>query len=803
MHARCFFNLIIVRLYKYCYGGLFFNRFSMIFRCFNINFVFFVYAAILPLTGLGQVQKKEVKSIVIRDQLNLSLSPKILERPFLGGKPATFFLGHYAKRNPDGSIVLDGKAEIRRYDASLKADKILYDDTDGIVHASGDVILNIMGSVLSGPYAFYKIDEERGYVLETQYVLRGNQAKGKAEKIEFFDRGQSHVIAGTYSTCQCDNPDWYLRAKRLDLDQIEGIGKARNVVLYFKKLPVFFVPYVTFPLTKERRSGVLPPHVNFDTRNGFDVQFPLYFNLAPNYDFFLRPRVLQKHGIQWRADYRFLTFYNSGIVSAEFLPFDRILKKKNRYSFQIKCKQRIFSDWSAYIDAQSVSDNTYALDLVNSEDVLQFGTKSLVKQEAGINYNRNPWSIVFKIQNWQYFPTASAMPYSRWPEIDVRYLRPGILGFDCDIRANATNFETKIVNSPKGKRMFLESFISYPVFGRAHFMIPAFNARVVSYALKVSGLQNHTNIVKRHFSLIIPTISFDTGVLFNRTTNIAGHKFLQTLEPRVFYAYTPYVDQSIAPIFDAAPIDSDISNIFNSNNYVGHDRMTDGSRITFGLSSSLNQMNEGDEIIRFTFGQQYFFKNQRTLIPGESLLTNGGSDIWLSGLINIRHRFRFQTLIKCNPNNQKIIRRTIGLVWTPIDRNVINFTYRSFRMNEFYGKGNKVRQAIASAQWLFKNNSYGVARINYSLQSKKIADAALGFQYDKPCWTFGLALQRYAGDPLNIKSPAMRTRIMMQLELKGLANINNGLISAFRSSVPGYLPPPSLSPAFSRFTNYN
>lgn len=774
----------------------------MILRCFFVNVIAFLLA-IFSFFGIGRVIAGKPGFITVSNKMESSLfgnSVEALSDKF--EKAPIFFVGDNVTRYANGNIALNGRAEITRYNNSIKADEIFYESLKGFVQAHGNVRINVHGNVFFGPYAAYKIEVGQGYVVRADYRLKGGYAGGQAKKIEILGYGKNRVIEGTYSTCDCNNPDWYLYVKCLDLDQNKGVATAKKSVLYFKNIPIFVLPHVTFPVSKERMSGFLPPHVNFDTRNGFDIEFPVYFNLASNYDLLFRPRILQKHGIQWGANYRFLTLYSSGVLAAEVLPLDRILKKRNRYSFSLKYKQEIFSDWYAHINIQHVSDSSYALDLANSNDMLQFGTDSLIRRESYFTYNRAPWNILFRAQNWQYFDANGAIPYSRWPEINVQYFRSNIFGFYFDMKANITNFQTRMVNSPTGNRSFIEAFISYPSFGRAYFIIPALHTRFVSYNLKIPVLYSRSALANRSFSFLVPTISLDAGLTFERQIEIIGYKFLQTLEPHLFYAYTPYIDQSFAPIFDTGVRDLDISSMFSSSNYVGYDRINDGNRIAFGLQSKFLQSDNGKQIMKFVVAQRHYIQGQRTLIPGESFLMNGKSDVLFSGFININPHFLFQTSMHFRIETQKVLNRKIGVVWSPIDHKVVNFVYRSFRVNESYSNGGKIRQAIASAQWVLGKNTYGVGRINYSLQSKRVVDAVLGFQYDKPCWTFGLSLQRYAsGSMLNMRNVDMRTRVMVQLNLKGLANINNGLSNVFRSSVPGYLPPVLLTQSSPRFAN--
>jgi LPS-assembly protein len=89
----------------------------------------------------------------------------------------------------------------------------------------------------------------------------------------------------------------------------------------------------------------------------------------------------------------------------------------------------------------------------------------------------------------------------------------------------------------------------------------------------------------------IPTASVDGGMFFDRTFNFFGSNFTQTLEPRAFYSYTPFHNQSMIPIYDTRLMDLNMYNIFSENQFMGYDRIQDSNQITTGLTSRFIDSN--------------------------------------------------------------------------------------------------------------------------------------------------------------------------------------------------------------------
>ena len=120
------------------------------------------------------------------------------------------------------------------------------------------------------------------------------------------------------------------------------------------------------------------------------------------------------------------------------------------------------------------------------------------------------------------------------------------------------------------------------------------------------------------FSYNVPTLTLDSGMVFERSVNLFGTDYIQTLEPRLYYVYTPYRNQTFAPIFDTAQADFGLTEIFTSNTFVGGDRVADLNRLTSGLTTRFIDPSTGDERARFTIAQEYYFTNPEvTLVEDE------------------------------------------------------------------------------------------------------------------------------------------------------------------------------------------
>jgi LPS-assembly protein len=91
-------------------------------------------------------------------------------------------------------------------------------------------------------------------------------------------------------------PDWWIKAVGLELDHANDTGRAASGALYFKGVPILAAPYVSFPLSDKRKSGLLPPAINLTNLSGLELTVPYYWNIAPEFDATLSPTLMTKKG---------------------------------------------------------------------------------------------------------------------------------------------------------------------------------------------------------------------------------------------------------------------------------------------------------------------------------------------------------------------------------------------------------------------------------------------------------------------------------------------------------------------------
>jgi len=676
---------------------------------------------------------------------------------------------------PDRELNLGRNVEIERGQTRMTADTACYQLVEDQVTANGNVNLWRFGDRYQGDALQLNLETGRGWFLNPQYSLQMNNAQGRAERIDFLGEDQALVVEGTYSTCQGPDPDWYLKSSTLRLDSGRDVGTAGKTIVYFKDVPILGTPALSFSLSGARRSGWLPPTIGAGSKGKTEVMVPYYFNIAPNRDLTVYPRMMFDRGLQLGATGRYLGATErgpySGETHVEFLRSDRITKT-DRWRVDSLHNQQLNPNWSFAWNLHGASDDQYLSDF--SRSVSDSAERQLVR-EVATAYNTEFWSLTARAQNFQVLqePAAAAnpalaipKPYARLPQINFHTGRFDVAGFDWSLDAEATRFTHSTADS--GSRATVLTQVSYPWVRPGYYITPKLLLNAAKYDMD-SNAGRDTSL-----SRALPTFSLDAGMVFERKASLFGTAATQTLEPRLFYVRTPYKDQDDFPVFDSGEAGFSYAQLFSENRFVGTDRVSDANQLTAAVVSRYIE-ESGAERLRLAVGQRFYFSEPRVQMPGRSVLDRKDrSDLLLSASGLLVKDLNIDASVQYDATSSSVYSRTYGLRWSPGLLKVLNAEYRYVR--------DSFRNADISAQWPLSTRWFGVGRVSYSLQDHKVLEGLVGLEYKADCWVFRMGAQRFVTAAQSTSTP-----MFFQLELNGLSGFGMGNpLDSFYKSIPGY-----------------
>ena len=694
-------------------------------------------------------------------------------------------------------VELEGHAELRRDGGAIKGDKLTYDQDTDEAFAQGNVRMSRSGTLAVGPEARMKVEANEGYMLSPDYYFQQTGGTGKAERIDFLDKDRSTARHASYTTCSPDNADWYFSANRIDLDNDRQVGVAYGGVLNFFGVPIAAAPAFSFPLNDERRSGFLAPLMGYSSRSGFDLTTPYYVNIAPNRDLTIYPRLMTERGLQLGGEYRYLGQGYNGRLRAEFLPDDK-KTNSNRWAYSVQHNQNLAKGLNAYLNVNRVSDDQYPDDFNRS--VAQSAQRQYL-QEGGVTYNWQDFTVLARVQKFQTL-RPSEPSYERVPQLNGKYIRYDLGGFDVQMEADYTRFRIPLTSTgfqqPQGERMYIQPSISYPIVRAGWFVTPKVTFNAAQYQMEAAS---NTPTAQNNFSRVLPTMSLDSGMTFEReaptVSRLFGVNYVQTLEPRLFYVYTPFRDQSQFPLFDTVQSDFGYGQIFSENPFTGYDRIADNNKLTGGLTTRLIEADTGIERFRGTIAQRYDFTGQRVQINGTLADPKAGfSDLLAATTIQMFRGYYLDAGVQYNPDSDRINYGNVALSYRPESRKVINAGYR-YRRPTSVTDNTAIDQFEVSSQWPITRRAYGIARFAFDLTASQMVDALAGVEYAADCWVGRVVYQRFRNT-----TNGYTGRVFLQVEFRGLSKIGSNPLNILRLNVPGYEPVSAKPVPTTQFDHY-
>ncbi|BBP02897.1 LPS-assembly protein LptD [Sulfuriferula plumbiphila] len=671
-----------------------------------------------------------------------------------------------------------GNVELQRNDTVLTSDYLQYTlDTDE-AHATGDVTLQQQGLRVSGPELRVRLADQVGQMQQPVYSLTDliahtqataltRKIRGAARLLDFEGKGQYRLKDATYTTCPVNNDDWYLHVKDLNIDRGREVGTARNAYLEFKGVPILYTPFMDFSLNNQRKSGLLAPTFGTTGSSGLELRLPYYWNIAPNYDATISPRIMTKRGLQLGGEFRYLADSYRGILNGEFLA-DKATNT-NRWSVLVNHQQNFAPGWSGHLHYERVSDNNYFRDLSNQISITSITNLS---QEGGVNYTAGWWSAAIRAQKFQTLqdPLAPIVPpYNLLPQLTLNANRYDWHGVDFSFTGEAVHFDHPTLVT--GTRVSAYPSFSMPMANNFAYLTPKFGVSQTNYYLDSSTLPNTVRT--------LPITSVDSGFYMDRNTRLFGRNYQQTLEPRFFYVYIPYQDQSQIPNFDSGQIDFNFAQMFTENRFAGGDRINDANQLTAAVTSRLIEPDSGLERLRVSLGQRFYFAPQRVVLPGGVPNASTSSDVLASVGGQISQAWRAEAAVQFNTNLGASIRDSISANYRPAPGKTLNLSYRIIRGTSSL---DAIRQVDISAQWPLAPRWYGLMRYNYSFVDGRLVEGLAGLEYNAGCWAARGVLQRIA-----TATGTSSNSFFIQLELNGIGRLGSNPLDVLKQSISGYV----------------
>jgi LPS-assembly protein len=673
-----------------------------------------------------------------------------------------------AQLGPQPSALMTGGVLLRQGDRLAGADRATYEPGNQSLLLDGKVRFQDPNTHVESERAEFSYGLGLIRFEGANFTLQANNARGAADALEINRAGRLELDSVSYTTCPPESNDWLIRARDIDLDTREGVGSAKGVSLRFKGVPILYSPYLSFPISDARKTGILTPEIGTSGRSGNEIRVPFYWNIAPNYDATITPRLLTDRGFLLGSEFRYLTRRMNGEINAEYLDNDSMFND-SRSMVQVRHRTMFMNGWRNTLDFREVSDSQYFEDLGGS---LSASSITHLDRRLTIDYHTDSLSFFGQVQDFQTIDEAilpTDEPYRRVPQLLVAGNWPDRwLGMRLGLDGELVNFDRDV--GVTGWRLNLAPSLALPLSrSRGWFITPAVTLDHTRYELENTDPGQVTDP-----SRTVPIGSLDVGLVLERDLGGNGNNRIMTLEPRMLYVHVPYRNQDDLPVFDTITPDLNLVSLYRTNRYLGVDRIADTDQVSIGLTSRILDTTSGRELVSATIGQTRYLSISDITLPGEPAFLDETSDYIAELRFGLSQNLNFDIGHQWGEQDRGTTRSQARLQYRPAGNKILNLSYR-FRRDS-------LEQGDLSWSWPVASRWNFVGRYKYSFREEKPLEEFFGLEYESCCWGLRLVSRRH----ISTRDGTRDSSIGLQLVLKGLSSVGTAADKMLERGILGY-----------------
>jgi LPS-assembly protein len=684
---------------------------------------------------------------------------------------------------PGGTSIFTGDVDINRAGQELSANRATYNRNTGDLTANGEVRLRDSEIIIDSEQAEWSLESDEGRMLDAEYRLRETHARGEASHVLRQGRSKTNLKNATYTTCPEGSNAWQLKADKVRLNHETAVGEAEDVVIRVGNVPIFYTPYINFPLNDERKSGFLIPSFGSSDETGFDLITPYYWNIAPNLDATLAPRYMSDRGLMLGGEFRYLYGWGEGQFEAQYLNSDdhrgssddiNPFYQEDRELFSWQHKTKGFENWYAKVDYNFVSDGYFFEDFGSS---LSSSSRTHLRRLLETGYATDAWDFKARLQGYQALRDVRKQ-YKRLPQLLLTgYLPDQAYGLTYEIEGEYVEFDHD--DRVDGQRMRFESAVSRPMGTAGYFVTPRVAINHTQYNLT----NDTTNTYDDNASTTLPILSLDSGLFFDRAFQLGDSNYIQTLEPRAFYLYIPERDQSDIPDFDTRLSTFNMIRLFSYDRFIGGDRVGDANQLSLALTTRFINEETGKERLRLTVGQIQYFEDRTVTLPSGTAETDSDSDLIAEAVAYIHDEWALTAESQWDTGDKQSNMSAVGVRYRGESGTILNVSHRYRRENVVNNPGDGLETVDISTQLPLGDRWQFYGRWFRDLEESRTLEGLAGLQYDSCCWATRLVVRNYIND---VDDDDRNMAIYLQFELKGLGNFGKKSDSLLESSIRGF-----------------
>ncbi|TRX54032.1 LPS assembly protein LptD [Thalassomonas sp. M1454] len=696
----------------------------------------------------------------------------------------------------NSTMRLSGGVKLASGEQRIEAQEVTIDKANNEIYTTGATRFQNKEITIDSAKLYANTKSKEMTMDDTQYRMNTMSGKGGAQQLKMTE---DNVILthSTFTTCIDEVPDWQISASEINLSAEDNEGETWNTVFRVKDIPVFYLPYFNFPLTDERKTGLLYPEISSSSNSGAKIGIPFYWNIAPNMDATFTPYHMSERGDQLNSEFRYLTGEQFGQINFEYLDKDEKLinNEDSRYLARYQHIGSFADNYRVYVDYSDMSDDNYLVDIGSD----QFSSSDAYLWRIGeLSYFGKNWHSTVKVQDFKVLGDSNES-YETLPQIEFTSYQPlGFYNSKFNFYGEYSRFEIDDDNLPSADRFHFESGISLPYAQPGWFINSDVSVMHTVYQQdNIDFINNSTNLVslEEDTTRTLPKVRIHTGLNFDRDTSLFVDDMVQTFEPQIQYLYIPYKNQEDIYIYDSASLQDDFDGLFRDRRFSSVDRIAEANQVSIGATSRILN-KENTELFRVSLGRIFYLNDTNISFNDEGEREDSSS---LAGdlFIQLARRWQLQGDIQYDTSTKETEKSQLSVDYRANNNNLFQVSHRFIRDVS----GSDIEQVSALNSYAINRNWQLVGRITQDLKGKRSIESYAGVQYESCCWAVRVAYHRSINTNLDEQDFIEENRdefdsgIMVQFVLKGLGGNQRplGVNDMLESGIFGYKRPYFLS----------
>lgn len=738
---------------------------------------FFLAAIFGIVSGNAQAQAISEPVDLLQCANPALFSPETLTQNTLFDPDAVVVTADSATMTLTQRAQFSGNVNIISARGQIFADEAIVTDNGNGVVAVGEVgFVNEQLQVMSESISLDGVSDSF-LINNARYQLASINGNGLAEQISISGKSGLTLDSVSFTTCPLTQQDWSIKASQLNIGEAGNLGQAFNTRFYVAGVPVLYLPYFAFPVTSQRQSGLLFPNISSSSTNGVDISQPFYWNIAPNLDATLTPRLMTNRGVQFNSEFRYLTEHQQGELTLEYLASDNdYINNDARYFLRLQHQGNVSENLQWYVDFNQISDENYIVDLGSD---FYNRADTYVNRAIGWLYHSPNLTVQTTFQDFDVIGETTNN-YRALPQIALDYTHTLNPNWRVDVHSELSYFDN---HNPQ-----------LPTATRAHF------APTLSYNNVTPGTQLSADLTwystyyqQRNLgaSELAPNVNRNIGqarlfgaAFFERSQSLTDTQGIITLEPKIQYLYTSYAEQNQIGLYDSAQLLNNVNGLFRGQAFSGLDRISDNNQLTIGVTSRIMD-GQNQERASFSLGQIFYFDESRLLNQTQTV---ENSALAAEFDFRLSQRWFAHSQLQLSTQIDKVERSSVSLEYRKDTQSLIQLSHRYVRTLS----QETINQMGLSAAWPLSEHWQWVGRWYKDRSLSRTIEAYVGLQYDSCCWSVRFIGQRnlanrYSNDGLQ-DTNQFDSGIALQFSFKGISS-NRRNKSMLQDGMFGYRQP--------------